>query len=252
MTLTKRIIPCLDICNGQTVKGVQFQNMRTIGDPVALAMRYAAEGADELVFLDITATNEQRKTFATLVQKIATHIDIPFTVGGGIGSVADVYPLLAAGADKIAVNTAAVKRPTLIKELATQFGSQCVVLAIDAKYCEGVSRVFTHGGRMPTTLRTEEWAHQATELGAGEILLTSIDHDGTREGFALELTKRIANSVPVPVIASGGGGSMSHFAEVFTTGAADAALAAGTFHNGAIRIPNLKQYLHSLQIPIRL
>lgn len=252
MGLTKRIIPCLDIRDGQTVKGVQFENIQALGDPVELAARYADEGADELVFLDITATHEKRKTFATLVRRIAVRINIPFTVGGGIGSVADVYPLLAAGADKVAVNSAAVKRPALLAELATQFGSQCVVLAVDTKHREGEAYVYLNGGRIPTDIRTAGWVRQAVELGAGEILLTSIDHDGMRQGFALELTRSITANVPVPVIASGGAGSMTHFAEAFTAGSADAALAAGIFHKGEILIPALKQYLKDRQIHVRL
>ena len=252
MGLTKRIIPCLDIKDGQTVKGVRFEDIRAVGDPVALAAAYAEQGADELVFLDITATHEGRKTFAALVRRIAERISIPFTVGGGISTVADVYTLLAAGADKVSVNTAAVKRPALLEELATQFGSQCVVLAVDTKQRDGDAYVHISGGRIPAGIRTAGWVRQAVDMGAGEILLTSMDHDGTRQGFALELTRDIARSVPVPVIASGGAGTMAHFAEVLTAGSADAALAAGIFHSREMLIPDLKRYLKDCQINIRL
>jgi len=254
MALTKRIIPCLDIRDGQTVKGIRFEQLRELGDPVAFAAQYAAEGADELVFLDITATNENRKTFAGLVSRMAREINIPFTVGGGIRSVDDVYTLLAAGADKVSVNTAAVKHPGLLAQLAGQFGSQCVVLAVDTKFHAGDREdyVYLNGGRIPTSIRTADWVRQAADLGAGEILLTSIDHDGMRRGFALELTHRISESVPVPVIASGGAGSTEHFGEVFTSGHADAALAAGVFHSGEIGIPGLKQYLETQKINVRI
>lgn len=251
MPLTKRIIPCLDIKDGQTVKGINFLNIRTVGDPVELGSRYAQMGADELVFLDITATHEKRKTLSELVTRIAHHINIPFTVGGGITSVEDVSTLLQAGADKISVNSAAVRNPQLIYELAHQFGSQCVVLAIDTKFVDDEWVVFLNGGRIPTDIRTLDWAKQAVELGAGEILLTSMDHDGTKNGFAINLTRQVSESVNVPVIASGGAGNMAHFVEIFEDGKADAALAAGIFHYGEIELPALKQFLHEKGIEVR-
>lgn len=250
--LTKRIIPCLDIKNGRTVKGTNFLSLRDAGDPVELAMRYGEEGADELVFLDITATTERRKTLAGLVREIATHINIPFTVGGGISSVADVSLLLENGADKISVNTAAVRDPGLIQDLARRFGSQCIVVAIDAKLVNGTWMVVTHGGRTPTAIRAVDWAKDAASAGAGEILLTSMEHDGTKSGFALEITRAVAAAVPIPVIASGGGGTPEHFAAVFQQAGADAALAASIFHFGEVKIPELKQYLHHQKIPVRL
>ncbi len=251
MPLTKRIIPCLDIKDGQTVKGINFLNIRTVGDPVELGSRYAQMGADELVFLDITATHEKRKTLSELVTRIAHHINIPFTVGGGISSVEDVSTLLQAGADKISINSAAVRNPQLISELAHQFGSQCVVLAVDTKFVDGEWIVFLNGGRIPTTIHTFDWVKQAVELGAGEILLTSMDHDGTKNGFAIELTRQVSESVNVPVIASGGAGNMEHFVDVFNAGKADAALAAGIFHYGEIELPALKQFLHEKGIEVR-
>ena len=208
--ITKRIIPCLDIKDGRTVKGINFENIKDAGDPVELAIEYAKQGADELVFLDITATNEKRKTLSELVTRIAKHINIPFTVGGGISSVEDVSILLNSGADKISVNTSAVKNPQLIKELANQFGSQCVVLAIDTKFENNNWYVYLNGGRVKTDLKTIDWAKQAVTLGAGEILLTSMNNDGTKDGFALDITKQISEAVNVPVIASGGAGSMEH------------------------------------------
>lgn len=250
--LTKRIIPCLDIKDGRTVKGINFENIKDAGDPVELAIEYAKQGADELVFLDITATNEKRKTLSELVTRIAKHINIPFTVGGGISSVEDVSVLLNAGADKISVNTSAVKTPQLINDLAKQFGSQCVVLAIDTKFENNDWYVYLNGGRVKTDLKTIDWAKQAAALGAGEILLTSMNNDGTKDGFALEITNQISEAVNVPVIASGGAGTKEHFKEVFENGKADAALAASVFHYKEISIPELKTYLKSNNIEIRL
>lgn len=251
--LTKRIIPCLDIKDGRTVKGTNFVNLRDAGDPVELGALYAQQGADELVFLDITATVEKRKTLSELVNKIAHHINIPFTVGGGISSVEDVQVLLQNGADKISVNTAAFKRPDLIHELANEFGSQCVVLAIDTRLeDDGQWYVYLNGGRTKTDMLCVDWAKQAVDLGAGEILLTSMNHDGTKQGFALEITRTLSELLPVPVIASGGGGAMEHFTDVFTTGKADAALAASIFHFKEIGIPELKQYLKQEGISVRL
>ena len=250
--ITKRIIPCLDIKDGRTVKGINFENIKDAGDHVELAIEYAKQGADELVFLDITATNEKRKTLSELVSRIAKHINIPFTVGGGISSVEDVSILLNSGADKISINTSAVKNPQLIKELANQFGSQCVVLAIDTKFENNDWYVYLNGGRVKTDLKTIDWAKQAVELGAGEILLTSMNNDGTKDGFALDITKQISEAVNVPVIASGGAGSMEHFKDVFKNGKADAALAASVFHYKEIGIPQLKTYLKENNIEIRL
>ncbi len=250
--LAKRIIPCLDIKDGQTVKGTNFVNLRHAGDPVELAMRYSDEGADELVFLDITATVDKRKTLSELVRKISTHINIPFTVGGGINTVEDVSVLLENGADKISVNTSAVRNPQLIKDLALNFGSQCVVVAIDIKLFDGVWKVVTHGGRTHTELIATEWAKQCADLGAGEILLTSMENDGTKEGFAIDITRQISQSLNIPVIASGGAGNMEHFVEVFTQGAADAALAASIFHFGEVPIPRLKEYLTQHNINVRM
>ncbi len=251
--LTKRIIPCLDIKDGRTVKGTNFVNLRDAGDPVELGALYAQQGADELVFLDITATVEKRKTLSELANRISHHINIPFTVGGGISSVQDVSVLLQNGADKISVNTAAFKRPELIAELAKEFGSQCVVLAIDTRKEEdGEWYVYLNGGRTKTDTRCMDWAKQAIDLGAGEVLLTSMNHDGTRQGFALDITKTLSAQLPVPVIASGGGGTMEHFVTVFQEGKADAALAASIFHFKEINIPDLKQYLSSKAIEVRL
>ena len=250
--ITKRIIPCLDIKDGRTVKGINFENIKDAGDPVELAIEYAKQGADELVFLDITATNEKRKTLSELVTRIAKHINIPFTVGGGISSVEDVSILLNSGADKISVNTSAVKNPQLIKELANQFGSQCIVLAIDTKFENNDWYVYLNGGRVKTELKTIDWAKQAVALGAGEILLTSMNNDGTKDGFAIDITKQISEAVNVPVIASGGAGNMQHFKEIFENGKADAALAASVFHYKEIAIPELKRFLKSEQIEIRL
>ena len=250
--LAKRIIPCLDIKNGQTVKGINFENITDVGDPVELGALYAQMGADELVFLDITATNEKRKTLSELVKRIAKHINIPFTVGGGISSVEDVSVLLACGADKISVNTSAVRNPQLISDLAAQFGSQCVVLAIDTKFIDGEWYVFLNGGRIPTDIKTVEWAKQAVALGAGEILLTSMNNDGTKDGFALDITRAVSEAVNVPVIASGGAGTMEHFVTVFDEGKADAALAASIFHYKEIGIPELKSYLKEQGVEVRI
>jgi cyclase len=250
--LCKRIIPCLDIKDGRTVKGTNFVNLRDAGDPVELGSLYAKEGADELVFLDITATNEKRKTLRELVNRIAHHINIPFTVGGGISSVEDVQALLQNGADKISVNTAAFKNPDLIRELANEFGSQCVVLAIDTRQEEdGEWYVYLNGGRVKTDRLCFDWARHGVMLGAGEILLTSMNHDGTKQGFALDITRQLAENLPVPVIASGGGGLKEHFTDVFTKGKADAALAASIFHFKEISIPELKGYLQDQQIAVR-
>ncbi|MBS1661264.1 MAG: imidazole glycerol phosphate synthase subunit HisF [Bacteroidetes bacterium] len=251
--LTKRIIPCLDIKDGRTVKGVNFENIRDAGDPVELGALYAQQGADELVFLDITATNEKRKTLRELVNRIAHHINIPFTVGGGISSVEDVSLLLQNGADKISVNTSAFKRPELISELAKEFGSQCVVLAIDTKQEEdGQWYVYLNGGRVKTDRLCMNWAREGVDRGAGEILLTSMNNDGTKKGFALDITKELAGSLSVPVIASGGGGTKEHFVDVLGAGKADAALAASIFHFKEIGIPELKEYLQEHNITVRL
>jgi cyclase len=251
--LTKRIIPCLDIKDGRTVKGVNFENIRDAGDPVELGALYAQQGADELVFLDITATNEKRKTLRELVNRIAHHINIPFTVGGGISSVGDVSLLLQNGADKISVNTSAFKRPELISELAKEFGSQCVVLAIDTKQEEdGQWYVYLNGGRVKTDVLCADWAREGVDRGAGEILLTSMNNDGTKKGFALDITRELAGSLTVPVIASGGGGTKEHFVDVLGAGKADAALAASIFHFKEIAIPELKGYLREHNITVRL
>ena len=250
--LTKRIIPCLDIKEGRVVKGVNFKNITDAGNPLELASYYAKNAADELVFLDITATNENRKTLSELVQLIAQKIDIPFTVGGGIKSIADVSILLNSGADKISINSAAIENPKLISELSNQFGSQAVVLAIDVKFQNGKWLVFSNGGKIKTNLEAIKWAVQAVKLGAGEILLTSMNNDGNKNGFAIEITRDISNAVNVPIIASGGAGSMEDFKEVFEQGRADAALAASIFHYGEIEIPKLKKYLQEQNINIRL
>ncbi len=242
--LTKRIIPCLDIKDGRTVKGVNFESIRDAGDPVELAILYSEQGADELVFLDITATIEKRKTLVELVKRIASNINIPFTVGGGISSVDDVALLLQNGADKISVNTAAFKNPNLVSQLSERFGSQCVVLAIDTrKEADGEWYVYLNGGRTKTEVKTVDWARQAVALGVGEILLTSMNNDGTKNGFALDITHTLSEMLTVPVIASGGAGTMEHFKEVFETANADAALAASIFHYNEIKIAALKNYL---------
>ncbi len=249
--LAKRIIPCLDVKDGRTVKGTNFVDLRDAGDPVLLAKVYADQGADELVFLDITATHEKRKTLALLVDQVAHQINIPFTVGGGISSIEDVRVLLDCGADKISINTAAYKQPELIEKMANSFGSQCVVVAIDIKmHNDGDWYVYLNGGRIPTTTKAVDWAINAVEKGAGEILLTSMDHDGTKAGFALDITRQISSLVSVPVIASGGGGLPIHFYDVLN-GCADAALAASVFHFGEISIPLLKEYLKEREIAIR-
>jgi len=249
--LTKRIIPCLDIKDGRTVKGTNFIDLRDAGDPVELAAIYAEQGADEIVFLDITATHEKRKTLATLVDRIAHSINIPFTVGGGISSVDDVRILLDSGADKISVNTAAYKNPELIAQLADSFGSQCVVLAVDIKqHPDDQWYVYLNGGRISTDTNCIDWITKGVEYGAGEILLTSMDHDGTKKGFARQITQKVNEAVHVPVIASGGGGTAEHFAEILN-GAADAALAASIFHFKELGIPELKSFLKSRQIPVR-
>jgi cyclase len=250
--LTKRIIPCLDVKDGQTVKGINFENIKNVGDAVELGAFYAEAGADELVFLDITATNEKRKTFAELVKKIAAKLNIPFCVGGGISSKEDVSTLLHAGADKISINTAAIKNPNLITDLANSFGSQCVVLAIDTNFVDGDWYVYLNGGRVKTSLKTVDWAKQAADSGAGEILLTSMLHDGTKQGFAIELTKLLAETLPIPIIASGGAGKKEDFAEVFIHGKADAALAASVFHYKEIEIQALKKYLQGEKVSMRL
>ena len=292
--LTKRIIPCLDVKDGRTVKGVNFVNLRDAGDAVELAATYADQGADELVFLDITATVEGRSTLIELVRRVAHTINIPFTVGGGISSISDVSALLNAGADKVSINSSAVRNPNLINELALEFGSQCIIVAIDTKMVDSRQRnaarsavnnfkvhssqstaerrpvhsptsnvqnlkskiqshiVHTHGGRTPTSLNTIEWAKEVEERGAGEILLTSMDSDGTKNGFAIELTSIISANSNIPIIASGGAGSMEHFYEVFTTGKADAGLAASIFHFKEIEIPTLKQYLHQKGLTMRI
>ncbi len=250
--LAKRIIPCLDIKDGQTVKGIQFENLRQAGDPVELAKAYARQGADELVFLDITATQEGRSTLIGLVTCIAQVLDIPFTVGGGIQSIAEVEALLQAGADKVSINSAAIRRPELLDELAKSFGNQCIVLAVDGlPNAKGDWMAYLNGGRIPTELRVLDWVKEAVERGAGEILLTSMAHDGTKDGFALDITSAVSELVSVPVIASGGAGNLNHFLEVFTDGNADAALAASVFHFGEIPIPSLKSYLFENGIPVR-
>lgn len=242
----------MDVQNGKTVKGINFLNIMDVGDPVELGALYAEMGADELVFLDITATNEKRKTLSELVTRIAKNINIPFTVGGGISSVEDVSLLLSCGADKISVNTAAFQNPQLISDLAAQFGSQCVVLAIDTKYIDGEWIVFLNGGRIATEMKTVDWAKEGVRLGAGEILLTSMNNDGTKDGFAIDITRQVSEAVNVPVVASGGAGTMDHFVDVFENGKADAALAASIFHYKEIGITELKTYLKKNGIQVRL
>ncbi len=249
--LAKRVIPCLDIKNGRTVKGVNFESLRDAGDPVELAKIYSGEGADELVFLDITATHEKRKTLVALVERIAATINIPFTVGGGISTVEDVYALLQSGADKISLNSAAVRNPELISHIAEKFGSQCLVLAIDAKQTANW-KVYLNGGRLETELDLFEWAKEAEQLGAGEILFTSMNHDGTKNGFANDALRQLSETVNIPVIASGGAGAMEHFYDTFTYGKADAALAASIFHFKEIGINDLKNYLQQKAITVRL
>jgi imidazole glycerol-phosphate synthase subunit HisF len=249
--LKKRIIPCLDIANGRTVKGVNFVDIRDAGDPIKLAKRYVEEGADELIFLDITATLEKRKTLVALVTQIASAINIPFTVGGGINSLEDAKAVILAGADKVSINSAAIKNPQLITDISRHFGNQCVVVAMDVKSTNGNWKVFSHGGKTPTNLDALEWALEAERRGAGEILLTSMNNDGTKSGFAIEITNTISELVKIPVIASGGAGSMAHFKEVFQQTKAGAALAASIFHFGEIPIPQLKNYLKTQKIPVR-
>lgn len=249
--LKKRIIPCLDIRDGRTVKGINFEGIRDAGDPIELAKRYVDEGADELVFLDITATNDQRKTVCSLVEKIAAEINIPFTVGGGISSLDDARAVIQAGADKISINSAAIRRPELIQEIADPFGKQCVVVAADIKKIENEWFVFSNGGRQATDLQAVEWCKKVAALGAGEILLTSMNSDGTKAGFSLEITDRIAREINIPVIASGGAGSIEDFAQLFTQTKASAGLAASIFHYQEVTIPTLKQALKQINIPIR-
>ena len=250
MALTKRIIPCLDIKNAETVKGVNFVDLRSAGDPVELAKQYVLQGADELVFLDITATIEARKTLVELVGKVAAAINIPFTVGGGISTIQDVDALLNAGADKVSMNSSAVKNPALIDELSAQFGAQCIVVAIDTKL-EDDWKVYVKGGREATSLYTKQWTKEVQERGAGEILLTSMNHDGTKNGFALDITKWCAANLSIPIIASGGAGNNLHFLDVFTISNADAALAASVFHFCEIKIPDLKKYLKENGVAVR-
>ena len=250
--LKRRIIPCLDIKDGRTVKGINFEDIRDAGDPIALAKRYVNEGADELVFLDITATIEKRKTLTQLVTQIAGEINIPFTVGGGIKSLDDAKAIIDSGADKISVNSSAIIRPALIAEIAQCYGNQCVVLAIDTSFFNNEWKVFGNGGKIATGLSTTEWAKTGVALGAGEILLTSMNGDGTKNGYSIDITRQIAESVSVPVIASGGAGTKAHFSEVFMQTKATAALAASVFHFGHIGIHVLKQYLLSQNIPVRL
>lgn len=249
--LAKRIIPCLDIKDGQTVKGINFVNLRSAGDPVELARVYSTQGADELVFLDITASFEGRKTFVDLVKRIAANISIPFTVGGGIHELADVDRLLAAGADKISINSAAIRSPQLLEDIATHFGSQVCVLAVDARYTDKGWKCFLNGGRVETERELFSWTHEAQERGAGEMLFTSMNHDGTKQGFANEALRQLSERLSIPVIASGGAGTKEHFRDVFLEGKADAALAASVFHFGEIHIPELKSYLCACGIPMR-
>lgn len=253
MTIAKRIIPCLDVKNGETVKGINFENLQYAGDPIALAKKYSDAGADELVFLDITATNEGRKTTAQMVEKVAKQVFIPFTVGGGISSVEDMRRLLKAGADKIAINSAAVKNPDLIKESSTYFGSQCVVVAVDSKYVDGDFYVFINAGQKNTGIKLIDWVKKAEEFGAGEILLTSMDADGTQNGFDLKMTKLVVDNINIPVIASGGAGAnVKHFVDVFKTANADAALAASIFHYNTLPVKELKKGLAEQKIPVRI
>ena len=251
MGLAKRIIPCLDVKDGTTVKGVNFVNLREAGDPVALGKAYSEAGADELVFLDITASHEGRKTFTEMVTRVADEVNIPFTVGGGINELADVERQLYAGADKVSVNSAAIRRPELIDEIATRFGSQVCVCAIDARFENGNWHCYLNGGRVPTKKTLFEWAKEVADRGAGEILFTSMNHDGVKQGFAVEALERLHDILPIPVIASGGAGNMQHFKDAFIKGKADAALAASVFHFGEISIPELKDYLRKEGIKVR-
>lgn len=250
--LAKRIIPCLDVRDGRTVKGVKFENIRDAGDPVELASYYSSQGADELVFLDITATIEKRKTFYSLIKNLAVQINIPFTVGGGIVELEDISALLESGADKVSINSAAFRNPELLENAALRFGSQCIVLAIDTKReADGEWYVFLSGGRVATGRKAIDWASEAVDRGVGEILLTSMDNDGIKSGYALDITSRLSDTLNVPVIASGGAGTMPHFLDAFEKGHAAAALAASVFHFGEIRIPDLKKYLLQHKIPVR-
>lgn len=251
MALAKRIIPCLDIKDGTTVKGTNFVNLREAGDPVELGKQYSEQGADELVYLDITASHEGRKTFTALVERIAREINIPFTVGGGINELADVERMLMAGADKVSINSAALRRPELIDEIARHFGSQVCVVAIDAREEEGKWTCYLNGGRIPTDRDLFDWAHEANERGAGEILFTSMNHDGVKNGYANEALARLSDEISIPVIASGGAGTMEHFRDAFALGKADAALAASVFHFGEISIHDLKEYLWQEGINVR-
>ena len=250
--ITKRIIPCLDIKDGRTVKGTNFVNLKDAGDPVELASRYAEEGADELVFLDISATIEGRTTLIDLVTRVGEVINIPYSVGGGINSVEIAYKLLKCGADKVSVNSSAIKNPSLISDISNAYGAQCLIVAIDAKLVDGMWRVHTHGGRKDTGIDLFEWAKKAENLGAGEILFTSMDHDGTKAGFAIEALKKMSNTVRIPIIASGGAGSKEHFKDVLLDECADAALAASVFHYKEIEIPKLKNYLAKHAISMRV
>ena len=250
--LAKRIIPCLDVKNGRTVKGTNFVNLREAGDPVELGRAYSEQGADELVFLDITASHEGRKTFTDMVSRVAEAVSIPFTVGGGIHELADVARLLDAGADKVSLNSAALRNPGLIDSIASHFGSQVCVVAIDAHCDAGRWTCYLNGGRVPTDRELFSWAREANDRGAGEILFTSMDHDGVKQGFANEALAQLSEQLSIPIIASGGAGSMQHFADAFIQGRADAALAASVFHFGEIPIPTLKQFLRQQQLPIRL
>lgn len=250
--LAKRIIPCLDVRDGMTVKGVNFVNIKEVGDAVELGAEYAKQGADELVFLDITASHEGRKTFVELVKRIAHNLNIPFTVGGGINEISDIDALLSAGADKVSINSAAIRNPDLIDQMAKNFGSQFVVVAIDAKYDQGEWISYVNGGRIPTDKELFSWAKEAEDRGAGEILFTSMNHDGTKNGFACDALAQMSENLSIPIIASGGAGSMEHYADVFTKGKADAGLAASIFHFKEISVPQLKEYLHEQGIPVRI
>ncbi len=252
MGLAKRIIPCLDVKDGTTVKGTNFVNLRQAGDPVELGKAYSNAGADELVFLDITASHERRKTFTDMVTRVAAEVNIPFTVGGGVNELSDVERLLYAGADKVSVNSAALKRPTLINEIANRFGSQVCVCAIDARFHEGEWICYVNGGRIPTERKLIEWASEVADRGAGEILFTSMNHDGVKNGFAIEALAELHEKLPIPIIASGGAGNMRHFSDAFIKGKADAALAASVFHFGEIEIPELKSFLKAEGIKIRI
>jgi len=250
--LAKRIIPCLDIRNGKVVKGIRFLNIQDVGDPVEMGSKYSDEGADELVYLDITASHENRKLFANIVRDIAMHLNIPFTVGGGINELKDADVLLSAGADKISINSAAVKNPDLIEQIAKNFGSQFVVVAIDAQFKENKWTVFVNGGRISTGKELFSWAKESEERGAGEILFTSMNHDGTKNGFACEALAGLSEYLSIPLIASGGAGNMEHFSEVFDSGKADAGLAASIFHYNEISIPQLKKFLNNNNVPVRI